>query len=138
MDKQEKTRQMILQLKTIKEDKELSNQDIFDMVIASGGVTSLSTVRRVFSEGSENMGFNYRNTIQPISHALLAVSESEKVTELTDSVLQAQLDGLKQACELKDSIIEAQQKELEAERAKVAHLVKEIERLGKMLDKLLD
>lgn len=138
MDKQARTREIIIQLKTIKEDKDLTNQDILDLVEAAGGVTSMTTIRRVFADGSENQNFSYRNTIQPISHALLAVSESEKVTELTDSVLQAQLDGLKQACELKDSIIEAQQKELEAERAKVAHLVKEVERLGKMLDKLLD
>lgn len=137
MDKQARTREIILKLKSIKEEKELSCQEILEMVEACGGVTSMTTIRRVFADGSENQGFSYRATIQPISHALLAVSEAEKVTEMNDNVLQAQLDGLKQACELKDTVIDALQRELEAEQKKVAHLLKETERMGKMLDKLL-
>lgn len=49
MDKQARTREIIIQLKTIKEDKDLTNQDILDLVEASGGVTSMTTIRRVFA-----------------------------------------------------------------------------------------
>lgn len=138
MDKQARIREIILQLKTIKEDRDLTNQDILEMVEASGGVTSISTIRRVFAEGSENQSFSYRNTIQPISHALLAISEAEKVSDVDENVLQAQLDALKQVAELKDVLIADLQRELEAERRKVEHLAKEVERQGKMLDKLLE
>ena len=108
------------------------------MVEASGGITSISTIRRVFAQGSEYENFSYRNTIQPISHALLAISEPEKVTDVDENVLQAQLDALKQVAELKDAMIADLQRELEAERRKVEHLAKEVERQGKMLDKLLE
>ena len=138
MDKQARIREIILQLKTIKEDTDLTNQEILEMVEASGGITSISTIRRVFAQGSEYENFSYRNTIQPISHALLAISEPEKVTDVDENVLQAQLDALKQVAELKDAMIADLQRELEAERRKVEHLAKEVERQGKMLDKLLE
>lgn len=137
MDKQARTREIIIQLKTIKEDKDLTNQDILDLVEASGGVTSMTTIRRVFAEGSENQSFSYRNTIQPISHAMLAISEQEKVSDLDENVLQAQLDALKQVVELKDTLISELQRDLDAEQRKVAHLLTEVERYGKMLDKLM-
>lgn len=137
MDKQARTREIIIQLKTIKEDKDLTNQDILDLVEASGGVTSMTTIRRVFAEGSENQRFSYRNTIQPISHALLAINKQEKVSELDENVLQAQLDALKQVVELKDTLISELQKDLDAEQRKVAHLLKQVEQQGRMLDKLL-
>ena len=132
MDKQARTREIIIQLKNIKEDKDLTNQDILDLVEASGGVTSMTTIRRVFAEGSENQSFSYRNTIQPISHAMLAISE-----QLDENVLQAQLDALKQVVELKDALISELQRDLDAEQHKVAHLLTEVERYGKMLDKLM-
>lgn len=137
MDKQSRIREIILQLKTIKEDKDLTNQDILEMVEASGGSTSMTTLRRLFAEGSENQSFNYRTTIQPIAKVMLAIAEQEKVADVDDNVLQAQLDGLKQICELKDSMIQSLERELEAERRKVAHLLTQVERQGKMLDKLL-
>ncbi len=137
MDKQERIRQIILQLKTIKEDRDLTNQDILDMVIASGGTTSPSTVRRLFAEGSENESFNFRATIQPISKVMLALVESEKVTEVDENVLQAQFDALKQESLIKEAIIKDLQEELEAEKRKVQHLRTEVERYGKMLDKLM-
>lgn len=137
MDKQSRIREIILQLKTIKEDKDLTNQDILEMVEASGSSTSMTTLRRLFAEGSENQSFNYRTTIQPIAKVMFAIAEQEKVADVDDNVLQAQLDGLKQICELKDSMIQSLERELEAERRKVAHLLTQVERQGKMLDKLL-
>ena len=138
MDKQQRIREIILQLKTIKEDKDLTNQDILELVDASGGATSMTSKRRVFAEGSENQNFNYRATIQPISHAMLAINAPEKDAELDENVLQAQFDALKQVVELKDTLIAELNKELEIEQKKVAHLLDENRRLGKMLDKLLE
>lgn len=68
---------------------------------------------------------------------MLAISEQEKVSELDENVLQAQLDALKQVVELKDTLISELQRDLDAEQRKVAHLLTEVERYGKMLDKLM-
>lgn len=138
MDKQERIREIILQLKTIKADQELTNQDILEMVEASGGVTSLSTIRRVFAEGSENQSFHFRNTIQPISRAMLATTETTIVADQDENFLQAQIDGLKQVCELKDTLLNDLQKALEAEQRKVEFLKAQVEQKDRIINKLLD
>jgi hypothetical protein len=138
MDKQERIREIILQLKTIKADQELTNQDILEMVEASGGITSISTIRRVFAEGSENQSFNFRNTIQPISRAMLATNETTKVSDQDENLLQAQLDGLKQVCELKDTLLNDLQKALEAEQRKVEFLKLQVEQKDRIINNWLD
>jgi len=137
MDKQERIREIILQLKAIKEDLELTNQDILEMVEANKDSTSSSTIYRLFAPGSENKNFNYRATIQPVFRAMTEIAKSKKISDINDDVLQAQLDALKQESLLKDSIISDLQKELDEEKRKVAHLLKQVEQQSKMLDKLL-
>ena len=137
MDKQVRIREIILQLKTIKAEQNLTNQDIFDMVVASGGVTSISTVRRVFAEGSENQSFSFRNTIQPISRVMLGTTEPTKIVKEDEHLLQAQMDALKQVCELKDSMLNDLQAALEAEQRKVEFLLERIKQMDKMINKLL-
>lgn len=77
---QEKTHDLILQLKRIKDERELSYQRIIDMVEASGGCTSLSTVRRVFAPDSENKSFRYDDSIQPLVVALLGINDPPLVS----------------------------------------------------------
>lgn len=137
MDKQVRIREIILQLKTIKAEQNLTNQDIFDMVVASGGVTSISTVRRVFAEGSENQSFSFRNTIQPISRVMLGTTEPTKIVKEDEHLLQAQMDALKQVCELKDSMLNDLQAALDAEQRKVEFLLERIKQMDKMINKLL-
>lgn len=137
MDKQVRIREIILQLKTIKAEQNFTNQDIFDMVVASGGVTSISTVRRVFAEGSENQSFSFRNTIQPISRVMLGTTEPTKIVKEDEHLLQAQMDALKQVCELKDSMLNDLQAALDAEQRKVEFLLERIKQLDKVINKLL-
>ena len=138
MDKQVRIREIILQLKTIKADQNLTNQDILEMVEASGGYTSISTVRRVFAENSENQSFNFRSTIQPISRAMLGTTEVISVANQGEILLQAQMDALKQVCELKDSMLNDMQAALEAEQRKVEFLLQRIAQLDKIINKLLE
>ena len=138
MDKQERIREIILQLKAIKTEQELTNQDILEMVEAGGGITSITTIRRVFAEGSENQSFSFRNTIQPISRAMLATNKTTNVADQGEALLQAQLDGLKQLCELKDSLLNDLQKALEAEQHKVEFLLLQVEQKDRIINKLLD
>lgn len=135
---QEQTRELILNLKAIKEEKGLTNQDVFDLVEANKDSVSMSSIRRMFAEGGENRSYNFRATVQPISKALLGVVEKEKVANMDDNILQAQLDALRLENQLNEGVIQNLQNELEVEKRKVAHLTAEVERYGKMLDKLME
>lgn len=110
MNNKERLKEIILQLKQIKRDRELSVQDIHDMVMGSGGYTSLSTVRRVFAQDSENKNFRYRDTIQPIAQVLIGVNEE------AEPLTAPEADALKNIALLKDNII----KELEAKNAELS------------------
>lgn len=135
---QAEQREMILQLKTIRSELKLTNQDIQEMVEKAGYSTSQSSIHRLFAEGSENKSFNYRATIQPVFKVLTEITEARKVTDIDENVLQAQFDALKAESLLKDEIIKTLSKELENEQRKVAHLLKQVEQQSKMIDKLLD
>lgn len=134
---QEQIRELILNLKAIKEANGLTNQEIYDLVEANKDSVSPSSIRRMFGPGGENRSYNYRATVQPISKAVLAVAEKEKVANVDDNVLQAQLDALKLESQLNETVIRNLQNELDEEKRKVAHLSTEVERYGKMLDKLM-
>lgn len=113
------TAAVIIQLKEIKKELDLSNQDIFDMVQDAGGYVSLSSVKRVFADGSENQGFRYKDTIQPISRVLLGVKPQatmEAAAEDNQQVAQSQLDALKSVSLIKDELIDELQYENEAIR----------------------
>lgn len=75
-------RELILHLKQVKATRGLSCGRIHAMVEEAGGAVSLSTVKRVFSDGSEDWNFRICDTVQPIADVLLA-PESE--TEMRGS-----------------------------------------------------
>lgn len=134
---QEETRELILNLQAIKKEMGLTNQEIFDLVEANHDSVSPSSISRMFKPGGENRGYNFRATVQPISKAVLGVVQKEKIANMDDNILQAQLDALRLENQLNEGVIRNLQNELEAEKHKVAHLTAEVERYGKMLDKLM-
>ena len=110
MKKARKMPELILQLKAVKAERGLSNQDIVDLLRAKGYGTSLSSVKRVFSEGSENMAFSYEDTIMPLVEVLLVEATPVPVEDL-DSLADAQqyisqIEGLQADALLKDKVIE--------------------------------
>ena len=79
---QEKIADIISRLKKVREENGLSYQRISDLVEQNGGYVSLSTIRRVFEEGSEAYGWQYENTLRPIADAVLGVyAPSEGVAD---------------------------------------------------------
>lgn len=66
------TRDIILRLKRVKAARGLSCGRICAMVAEAGGSVSLSTVKRVFADGSEDWSFRVCDTVQPIADVLLA------------------------------------------------------------------
>ena len=63
---------IVTRLKKVREENGLSYQRIFDLVQESGNYVSLSTIRRVFEDGSESYGWQYENTLKPIADAVLS------------------------------------------------------------------
>ena len=126
MTQQERISEIIIQLKQIRKERDLSLQDVLDLVIASGGYLSLSSVKRVFAEGSENQSFRYQDTIQPIVRALLGVTEE---TPVNNDITANEIDTLKNVILLKDSIIQDLRKENEALSAKNENKDTEAQRL---------
>ena len=116
MNNKERLKEIIEQLKQIKFEKELSVQDIYDMVKAAGFYTSPSTIRRVFAEGSENQNFRYQDTIQPIVQVLIGVREEGEPLGVVEA------DTLKNVALLKEAMIQDLQSENEALKLKVQQL----------------
>jgi hypothetical protein len=62
---------LVARLKQARLDQGLSYQTIIDKVLATGGSTSMGTVRRVFSDDVDPESFSMYNTLRPIAIALL-------------------------------------------------------------------
>ena len=129
---QKKIAEIISKLKKVREENGLSYQKIVELVESNGEYVSLSTVKRVFEDGSEAYGFQFDNTLRPIANAVLgiysdtdivSVSEvealksivaykSERITELesqlarTEESYRRRLDFLKNQITLKDERID--------------------------------
>lgn len=101
MSRQDKIREVIKQLKIVREDRGLSLQRILDMVLESGGNISMGTVRRVFEDGSEERNFRYEDSIKPIADVLLNVQS----TPSTSGADVAELDALRALVRYKNSYI---------------------------------
>lgn len=128
MNNKERLKEIIEQLKQIKFEKELSVQDIHDMVKAAGFYTSPSTIRRVFAEGSENQNFRYQDTIQPIVQVLIGVREEGEPLGVVEA------DTLKNVALLKEAMIQDLQSENEALKLKVQQLERDLALVSDRVD----
>lgn len=142
MTQQERISEIILQLKQIRKERGLSLQDVHDLVVGSGGYLSLSSVKRVFAEGSENQNFRYQDTIKPIVRGLLGVTEE---TPENNDITANEIDALKNVILLKDSIIQDLRNENESlvtkyskleeeSQRKVDYLLEQVTRLRRTVD----
>lgn len=100
-----KTREVILALKKVREENGYTLQRIQDMVLDAGGNLSMSTVKKVFSEGSENLNFRYEDSVKPIADVLLQIHQPEKADE-------PEVEALRQIILLKNAILEETREEL--------------------------
>lgn len=120
MNNRERLKEIIIQLKQIKFERELTVQEIYGMVKAAGFGTSDTSVRRVFAPGSEEQNFRWQDTIQPIAQVLIGVHEE------AEPLNAAEADALKQIALLKDSMIEDLQRENDQLKARIDQLEKVI------------
>ena len=121
-----KTRDIIIKLKEVRDERGLSLTDIMNIMDEKGQYpVSKSTISRVFAEGSEDNVFKYEETLRPIADALLDI---ETIEEDDDMDIRA----YKSLLQYKINRIE----ELEAQIEKLEHdLAKEKVKYHEKLDK---
>lgn len=106
-----KTKDLILKLKGVKEEKGLSLNEIVELVEKNGDYISRSSVQRVFSDGSEDSSFRYEETIRPIANAILDI---DTIEETDDMDIQA----MKMLLQYKSKRIEELEAQLDKEKVK--------------------
>lgn len=72
------SRDLILRLKEVKEERKLSLDAIERMTEENGNHVSKTTLSRLFAENSEDIAFRYEATIKPVVNALLDIDNIEE------------------------------------------------------------
>lgn len=147
------SRDVIIKLKEVKEEKNLSLGDILRMMEENGDYLSKSTLSRIFSEGSEELNFKYEETIRPIANAILDVDNLEETDDLDTQALkvllhykkdhirelEAKVTSLENALKAeKDKYHEKMEKEREQFQRSLAFLKEQVALKDKRMDLLLD
>ena len=135
---QKKISEIIRNLKRVRQENGLSISEIVRICEDSGNAVSETTIKKVFSDGSEALGFNYENTLKPIINALLDDHEETAETDMMVSVAQFK--------EAKIQELEAQlTRQEDSYKRRIEFLMQQIEikdaRLDKrdeMISKLID
>ena len=148
------TREIISKLKKVRDEKGLSYNDIIRLMEEKDIYpVSISTLSRVFSEGSEELGFNYETTIRPIAEALLDIEEIKEDDDMDVQAMKSLLkykikvieDLEKENKDLKVSLASEKNKyheKLDKERAeyrkRIDFLTHQINLKDKRMDQLLE
>ena len=85
------TKDLILKLKEVREEKGYSYSDIMEMMEKNGDYLAKSTLSRVFADGSEELSFRYEETIRPIANALLDIDNFEDDDSMDIQAMKALL-----------------------------------------------
>lgn len=146
-------KELIIELKKVREEKGLSYNDILDLMENNGDYLSKSTLSRVFAEGSEEVSFRYEETIRPIANALLDIENIEdddnmdvramksllkyKIERIED--LERQVERLELSlAEEKVKYHERLDKEREQYSKRIEFLLNQIDLKDKRMDQLLN
>lgn len=140
---QRKIAEIITRLKKVREENGLSYQKIVDLVEQNGGYVSISTVRRVFEEGSEAYGWQYDNTLRPIADAVLGIySASEDVTadeaDAMKAIIDYKSDRIAELQEQMKRAEESYKRRIEFLKEQIALKDDRIDRRDAMIEKLLE
>lgn len=135
------TKDVILRLKKVKQEKKLSLDKIIKLMEQNNEYVSKTTLSRVFAKGSEEQIFRYEATLRPIANALLDI---ETIETYDDPNTQAMKSILKLKKDLIDEL-KGELKGYEELKSQVEHQQKTIDLLNEQIaykdariDKLLD
>lgn len=122
------TKDLIIKLKAVRDEKGLSYNDIVALIEKNGDYVSRSSIQRVFADGSEDLSFRYEETIRPIANALLDI---ETIEENDDMDIQA----MKVLLQYKNQHIKDLEQQLDKEKLKYHEkLDKERERFQRSIE----
>ena len=124
--------ELIKQLKEAKARDEVTFQRIIDRMEKKGYYLSLSTLRRVFANGSEQnaQSFNYETTLMPIAEVLLKVED----VPTPDSPYAKEIDALKAVIHCQNEEIVKSHEMQEHLEARITFLIEQIEKKDRRMD----
>lgn len=125
--------ELIRQLKDAKAKNEVTYPRILDRMEKNGKFVSLTTLRRVFADGSENnaSSFNYETTLLPIAEALLNV---EDVPTDDNNPYAKDIDALKSVIHVQNEEIARLHELKEHLESRVTFLLEQIEKKDRRMD----
>lgn len=128
-----RSQELIRQLKEVKTKNEITYPRIMERLEKAGKFVSLTTLRRVFADGSETgaNNFSYENTLLPIAEVLL---DAEDVPTPKDSPYAAEIDALKAVIHVQNEEIVKLHDLKEHLESRVAFLLEQIEKKDRRMD----
>lgn len=111
------TRNLILQLKYIKEERQLSLGDILNLIEQNGDYLSKTSLSRLFQEGSEEQSFK-EETLLPVARALLDVENLEETDDADTKAMKSLLQFKSQRIRELEQQIERLELDLSNEKVK--------------------
>lgn len=122
---------LIFRLKSVREERKLSLPDVMEMIEKNNDYISMTTLRRVFADGSECLDFSYDKTIRPIVNALLSSEEEAPAAA-------AEIDLLKSVIRLKNETIDSLKERIDTIKSeydrRLAFLRDQIEKKDRRMD----
>lgn len=139
-------RDLILKLKEVNKEKNLSYGEIEAITERNGEHVSIASISRVFAEGSENGSFRYENTLKPIANAILDIDTIEEDDDLDTQGLKIMLKyKAEKIKELEAALdhekvkhIEKREKDREQFQKRLDFLKAQVDLKDKRIDQLLD
>ena len=140
---QKKIAEIIQKLKKVREENEISFQRIVELVEQNGEYVSLSTVRRVFEDGSETYGYQYENTLRPIANAVLGIYEEtgEATADEADAmkaIIDYKTDKINELMARIERMEESYRRRIEFLRKQIELKDDRIDKRDAMIEKLID
>lgn len=123
---------LIRQLKERKLKDEITYPRILERMEKNGKYVSLTTLRRVFADGSESVAqtFSYENTLLPIAEAILNVED----VPTPDSPYAKEIDGLKAVLHVQNEEIARLHEIKEHLEGRITFLLEQIEKKDRRMD----
>lgn len=132
---QKDIQQLIVDLKNAKKEKEITYPRLLDMLEANGTPLGLTTLRRVFADGSEkNDSFNYSSTLAPLEKILLA----DDIPEPETNPYAKELEGYKAVIHSQNEELVRVYQMLDHLEDRVKFLVDQIKHKDELIDRLMN
>ena len=140
------TKELIMKLREVRKEKELSYNDILILMEKNGDHLAKSTLSSVFNDDLDSKSFDYEYTIKPIATALLDIETIEADDDMDTQAMKVLLQYKIQRIEELEAALakekvkyhERLDKEREQHAKSIEFLKHQIELKDKRMDQLLE